>query len=151
MVTLLARKSQAHIGSALEKYDLSAAEQPFFMALQHHEGITQEQLTAIVCVDKAATARAVRSLEEKGYLVRRQDETDRRQNRIYPTEAAKRLGPMVKKELLRFNDQLTRGIRPEELDIISSCLQTMEENLAAAADRKAGSAEQGGQRDGARK
>lgn len=34
------------------------------MALQNHEGMTQDELTSIVCVDKAATARAVKSLEE---------------------------------------------------------------------------------------
>lgn len=40
MISLLARKSQCYIGSALSSYNLTAAEQPFFMALQHYEGMT---------------------------------------------------------------------------------------------------------------
>ena len=130
MITLLARKSQNYIGSALNKYNLSAAEQPFFMALQHHEGVTQEELTALVCVDKAATTCAVKSLEKKGFLVRMQDTRDRRQNRIYPTEAAKQLADSVQSELLHFNDLLTEGIAPQSLMVVYNALQKMDSNFS---------------------
>lgn len=136
MITLLARKSQSYIGSALGKYNLSAAEQPFFMALQRYEGATQEELTAIVCVDKAATARAVKSLEEKGYLIRVQDKQNRRQNRIYPSDTANQLADAVRSELLHFNDLLTQGIDPQDLDIIFAGLQKMEENFSNISNNK---------------
>lgn len=129
MITLLARKSQMCIGNVLSKYNLTAAEQPFFMALQHNEGITQEELTAIVCVDKAATTRAVKSLEEKGYLIRKQDERDRRQNRIYATTQAKQISGMVRKELLHLNDMVTQDIGLEEIDILYNALLKMDENF----------------------
>ncbi len=49
MITLLARKSQMYMGVTLKnKYNITAAEQPFFMALQRCEGVTQEELTAMV-------------------------------------------------------------------------------------------------------
>lgn len=147
MITLLARKSQSYIGSALSQYQITAAEQPFFMALQRREGVTQEELTAIVCVDKAATARAVKSLEEKGYLIRVQDPKDRRQNRLYPTETAKRLGDAVRDELHRFNALLTQGIDQQSLDVVSAALQKMEENLSG----RSGTAAKGGHVDGADK
>lgn len=130
MITLLARKSQAYIGIVLSKYNLTAAEQPFFMALQRYEGVTQEELTALVCVDKAVTARVMKSLEEKGYLIRLQDEKDKRQNRIYPTKAAKELGPVVKRDLLNFNRLLTRGFEAEDQDFLYDALIKMEENFA---------------------
>lgn len=133
VITLLARKSQCYIASALSKYNLSAAEQPFFMALQHHEGASQEALTALVCVDKAATARAVKSLEAKGYLIRVQDEYDRRQNRIYLTDAAKQQADAVRRELLHFNDLLTSGIEPERLELVYEVLLRMDENFSSIA------------------
>lgn len=136
MITLLARKSQSYIASALNKYNITAAEQPFFMAIQHHKGITQEELTALVCVDKAATARTVKSLEEKGFLVRVQDKHDRRQNRIYATDTAIQLAGAVRSELLYFNELLTRGITPEEIDIIFAGLQKMEKNFADLSNSK---------------
>lgn len=129
IMTRLGRKSQSWIGTALEKYNLTAAEQPFFMALQRREGMTQEDLTAMVGVDKAATARAVKSLEEKGYLIRKQDETDRRQNRIYPTERAKNMAPEVRETLFGFNRRLTAGLDAECLEQVYEALLRMEENL----------------------
>lgn len=129
MINLLARKSQSYIGNALCKYNLTAAEQPFFMALQHYEGITQEELTAIVCVDKAVTTRVVKSLEKKGYLVRVQDPEDRRQNRIYPTDITRQMGEAVKNELLCFDDLLTEGISQQDLDLVYTVLLKMKGNL----------------------
>lgn len=130
MITLLARKNQAYIGHVLGKFNLTAAEQPFFMGIHRNAGLTQEELTAIVCVDKAATARAVRSLEEKGFLTRKQDEKDRRQNHIYPTRKAEDLEPEVHRELLRLNELLTRGISGEAMEITAATLQQMDRNFS---------------------
>lgn len=131
MITLISRKCQGYLSRELAKYDLTAAEQPFFMALRRCEGMTQEELTAIVCVDKSATARAVRSLEEKGFLIRVQDTNNRRQNLIFPTEKAKRMGEDVRKELLRFNDLLICGLSPQTAEEVYTALQKIEENLEA--------------------
>ena len=129
MFAFLTRKSQGCLSNILDKYNLSVAELPFFMALQHCEGITQEELTAIVCVDKAVTTRAMRSLEVKGYIIRARDEKDKRQNRIYATESAKKLGELVERELLHLNDQIAQGIEPETLTLIYESLLKMEKNL----------------------
>ncbi|MGM9660896.1 MAG: MarR family winged helix-turn-helix transcriptional regulator [Faecousia sp.] len=147
MITFLARKSQGYIGSALSKYNLTAAEQPFFMALQHNAGITQEGLTTLVGVDKAATARAVKSLEEKGFLIRIQDEQDRRQNLIYATDAAKQISEAVRNELLCFNDLLIQGISEEELEIIHAGLMKMANNLSALSDSQDSVSKKGRHRD----
>lgn len=129
MITLLSRKCQSYLSRELNKYNLTSAEQPFFMVLQRCEGITQDDLTAMVCVDKSATARAVKSLEEKGFLIRVQDQNNRRQNRIYPTEKAKQMGEDVRKELLHFNDLLIQGILPQTTEDVYFALQKMERNL----------------------
>lgn len=128
-VIFAARKSQLCIGSRLGKYNITAAEEPFFMAIQHHEGSTQEELTSLVGVDKAATTRAIRSLEKKDFLIRKQDEKDHRQNRIYATERALNMGPEVHRELLHLNDEIMEGISEEEQKIMYQALLQMEKNL----------------------
>lgn len=129
-MAILARKSQGCLSGVLDKYNLSVAELPFFMVLQNCGGITQEEITAMVCVDKAVTTRSVKSLEAKGYLIRVRDEKDKRQNRIYPTEAAKKLGEPVGRDLLYLDSLLTKGIEPENLTLIYESLLKMEKNLA---------------------
>ena len=129
VLTRLARKCQIAVGNALQQYNLTAAEEPFLMAILNNEGFSQEALTAYVGVDKAATARAVRSLEDKGLLTRVQDPRDKRQNRVYPTEKAKEVGPLVKKELSRINLALTQGLSREEDDRIYALLMRIDENF----------------------
>lgn len=128
-VIYTARLSQLSIGSRLERYGITAAEEPFFMAIQIHSGANQEELTALVGVDKAATTRAIGSLERKGYLVREQDERDRRQKRIYATDKALYIGDEVHSELLRLNAEILKGISMEEQTILCRALFKMEENL----------------------
>lgn len=129
MLAVLARKNQVYMSTVLEEYDITTAELAFFLALNDREGLTQEELTTIACVDKAATARAIKSLEEKGYLKREKDAQDSRQNRVYPTNEAKLLKEKVKSELLRFNNQLTQGIDTQILELMYDGLQRMEKNI----------------------
>lgn len=128
-VIFTARQSQLCIGSRMEKYGITAAEEPFFMAIQSHAGAAQETLTSLVGVDKAATTRAISSLERKGYLIRHQDEEDRRQKRIYATEKALSIGMEVHRELLHLNDEIMSGIPKEQQRIVYDALLKMEENL----------------------
>lgn len=128
-VIYTARQCQLCIGSRMEKYGISAAEEPFFMAIQKHAGATQDELTSMVGVDKAATTRAITSLERKGYLIRQQDEKDRRQNRIYATDKALRIGPKVLADLMGLNEELMNGIPEENQIILYQALLQMEKNL----------------------
>lgn len=135
-VIYTARQGQICIGSRMEKYEITAAEEPFFMAIQHHRGATQEVLTSLVGVDKAATTRAICSLEKKGYLTRRQDEKDRRQNRIYATEKALNIGTEVQEELIRLNNEIMNGISEQDQTVMYQALLKMEENLEAIKRKK---------------
>lgn len=124
-----ARQAQLCIGIRMEKYGITAAEEPFFMAIQRYKGATQEELTSLVGVDKAATARAISSLERKGYLTRQRDETDRRQNRIYAADQALNMGTEVREELMRLNNEILNGISEGDRTIMYRALLKMAENL----------------------
>ena len=70
-----------------------------------------------------------KSLEEKGYVTRIQDPQDKRQNRVYPTESAKEIAPMVRKELYKINLALTKSFTEEESQQIYDLLARMEETF----------------------
>ena len=65
-VSILHRHSQIYINYALKDYDISASEYIFLMHLYHQEGMTQDELSNRILIDKAATARAIHSLIGKG-------------------------------------------------------------------------------------
>lgn len=126
----VSRKAQTCIGIIVKKYDLTIAEQPFFMAIRANNGLTQEELTSLVGVDKAMTTRVVRSLEDKGFVRRVQDEGDRRQNRIYKTDKIDKIESHVLSDLLQFNKEFTDGISEIELKQFLETLKHMENNVS---------------------
>lgn len=125
----VSRRAQTCIGEVAKKYHLSVAEQPFFMAISKQNGRTQEELTSLVGVDKAMTTRAIRSLESKGFIVRKQGENDKRQNLVYKTEKVDRIEAHLRADLLAFNDYFTKGIDESELEIFMRVLNQMNDNL----------------------
>lgn len=129
MITLLARKNQIYLSGTLAKFGLTAAEEPFFMALNNSEGITQEELTGLVYVDKAVTTRVVKSLEAKGFLFRVRDKDDQRCNRLYLTEKAKGQYEAVHKMLLDFNQRLLGNLLAGDCENLSRSLRVMQENM----------------------
>ena len=89
----------------------------------------QEELTKIVCVDKAVTARVMKSLEDKGFIRRVQDENDRRQKRIYLMDDAKNLEQPIINALLSVNEKMTKGIPDKDYNIVYNSLLKIDENL----------------------
>ena len=128
-ITLLSRKTLVYLSSALAPYGLTAAEEPFYMSVYYVEGITQEELTALVYADKASTARRVKSLEEKGLLRRERDPADRRRNRLYLTEEAKARFAGVHRELLDLDQRLVGTLTPQERDTLERALRTLQKTM----------------------
>lgn len=126
----VSRKAQTCVGAIVKKYNLTIAEQPFFMAIKANDGLTQEDITTLVGVDKALTTRVIRSLEEKGLVRREQDEADKRQNHIFRTDAFVEIADKVFPELLSFNEVLAKGISKEAFKQFMDVLTRMEENLS---------------------
>jgi DNA-binding MarR family transcriptional regulator len=130
LVLQLSRKSQLCIGDALKKYDITASEEPFFMAIKSRDGLTQEELTEAVGVDKAVTTRVIRSLEEKGFVKRTRDKSDRRSNHIFATKKLTKVGGEVLGELHEFNSRIADGIPEEKLAELYNMLELMDKNVA---------------------
>lgn len=127
----ISRKAHLCAGKFVEKYHLSIAEEPFFMAITYYDGATQEELTEVVGVDKAMTTRVIRSLEQKGFVKKISDTKDRRCNRIYQTEKMKEITGSVTKELHLLDQQFTAGIEEDVLDVFIQTLFILEKNITA--------------------
>lgn len=126
----VSRKAQTCVGAIIKKYDLTIAEQPFFMAIKANDGLTQEDITTLVGVDKAMTTRVIKSLEGKGLVRKEQDLVDKRQNHIFRTDALVEMTDKVLPELLSFNEVLAKGISNEEFELFKDILNRMEENIS---------------------
>jgi len=95
------------------------------MYLYRNNGATQDELSSYLYIDKAATARAIKSLEEKGYVIKSKDNLDKRYNRVYLTNKAIAYKDKIREAVWGWNKLLTKDIDPQDLDLIVSSLEKM--------------------------
>ena len=135
MVTLLARNILQDLKGVIEPFGITVGEEPYFMVLAHEDGITQEELTNQVGVDKSATARAVKSLMEKEYIRREIDLIDKRNKRLYLTEKAKAKYISLSNALGKYNQELTDEWSQEQYEFVYHSLKTLQEKLEKKKNR----------------
>ncbi|MHA6533419.1 MarR family winged helix-turn-helix transcriptional regulator [Paenibacillus sp. BAC0078] len=131
LLSQLTRQSQKFLTKELMDYGIGSGGQHSFLKLiVNQPGITQDQMTAELKFDKATTARAVKHLEQSGYVERRTDPKDRRSSLLYPTTKAIEFAPVLQEILNELNRKLASGLTPEEVDTLIMLLQKISRNSA---------------------
>lgn len=120
---------QSTVASIVVPFDISVGEEPYYMALTRNDGLTQDELTKLVKVDKAATARMVKSLEQKGYITRETDPKDKRNKKIYLTETGRLQYEPLSDALKKFNQDLTSEWTDEQYEIVYQSLEMLQKRF----------------------
>ncbi len=113
----------------LEQYDLTGYQGYYITAICKTPGISQEELAELLIFNKSSIARQAALLEEKGYLLRRRSEKDKRVLLLFPTEKATAALPAVHAAMRDFREYITDGFSQEELALFERMSQKM--NLRA--------------------
>ena len=117
------RTSNMFVEKSLDGLELTPTEVTAIRSVVFHKGLTQTSLAEhLGSIDKAAVARIVKSLEEKGYIQRISDESDRRAKLVYPTEKAYQLRLGVIGAENRFYRWLLESLPPGELEKFAELL-----------------------------
>lgn len=93
-ISVIQRNTQKYFDSILEDYHIGGGQQFFLVHIYENDGITMYDLARLGQFDKATVTKAVRKLEELGYVEVRTDKTDRRIRHLFTTEKA---APVVKR------------------------------------------------------
>ncbi|MDF2589313.1 MAG: hypothetical protein K0S41_3154 [Anaerocolumna sp.] len=125
LMSILHRQSQIYFNNELKDFNITSAEYSFLLYLYHNDGITQDDLSTYLYIDKSATARAIKSLEQKGFIVRSKDVDDKRFNRVYLTDKAKEFGPEIKDRVLQWSKLLTQDMDKDTINFVYTALESM--------------------------
>ena len=87
-ITKIAREANKLVLRTLRADGIGSGEMDMIHLVRHNPGITQKEAGEKLNMDKGAVARRARSLEEKGYLVRKVNPDDARSQLLYATESA---------------------------------------------------------------
>lgn len=102
---------------------------PFEIQLLRHVGfhgeVSQRHLAETMGVDKAMVSRTLQKLEEKGYLLRKEDEKDARSKQVTALPPALEIHQEGKGLAEQFYDAVTEDLSSEELELLDRILKKM--------------------------
>ncbi len=125
LVSMIHRTHMVYLNNRMKILDLSAGQFPFLLVLYHHEGINQDEIAAIVHVDKGTAARALKKLEDKNLIFREIDSKNRRRYLIYLTDKGKVLIPKIIAIDNEWEDFLCCKSSTNEYDLVYDILKNL--------------------------
>jgi DNA-binding MarR family transcriptional regulator len=131
LISCIHRYGKITISNKLESYHLGSGQFHFLMALYQKDGIHQEHLAEILRIDKGTCARAIKRLEEEGYIRRVIDSKDKRAYQIFLTEKAQQMRPVIRRILREWTRTLLTGFSEEEKTLVFTFLEQIAENATA--------------------
>lgn len=115
-VNQLYRQGIVFLGKEYKEYNIGAGQYQFLVYLYMMDGLTHDELTYKIGVDKAATTRAIVKLEESGYIKRVQDVNDKRKYYIFLTDYAKEKRVEIINKSKKWEIEITKELTEQELE-----------------------------------
>lgn len=109
---------------------LTRAQWSVLFRLARNEGVNQKTLAQLVDVEPMTLTRIVDRLERSECVERRADPYDRRAYRLYLTDKARPLLEKLQSMASETRADALRGIPPDEMQRLTSVLETIKGNLA---------------------
>lgn len=131
----LYRCTQNYTDTALKKFELSCGTYPFILELNKNEGISQNQLSRELNIDKAMSARVISKLIDLQYVRKEENSKDCRAYKLFLTDKAKAIIPDIIHELHKWIYITTDGLDEQERDTLTKLLERV---LFNAKNAKAG-------------
>ncbi|WP_282935804.1 MarR family transcriptional regulator [Paenibacillus sp. RC67] len=129
-VSLLYRYGHMYIGDRLKHLDIGRGQHIFLNTLYREDGLSQEELSSHLKIDKGTTAKALKKLEEQGYVVRKVRDNDKRSYQVFLTEKALLIQDEVKSVLTDWRNLISQGLTEEEKQLALVLLEKMGTNAA---------------------
>jgi MarR family transcriptional regulator, organic hydroperoxide resistance regulator len=105
------------------KFNLTMSMGFVLLNINPEEGTPATKIAPLMGLEARSLTRLLKSMEEKGFIYREADATDKRLVRIVLTKEGKKKREISKQTVLRFNDAVREQIEEEKLLIFFDVLQ----------------------------
>jgi DNA-binding MarR family transcriptional regulator len=138
LISLIRRNHVIALNIRLKPLGLSAGQFPILMFLSRKEGIPQETLARHFHLDKATIARAVRRLEDDGFVCRRIDPGNRRAYGLFLTGKGRGVMDEILAIEAAWEEELLAVLPEQERDDVIRLLRILAEHSILLAGTGAG-------------
>jgi MarR family transcriptional regulator, organic hydroperoxide resistance regulator len=105
------------------KFNLTMSMGFVLLNINPEEGTPATKIAPLMGLEARSLTRLLKSMEEKGFIYREADATDKRLVRIGLTKEGKKKREISKQTVLRFNDAVREQIEGEKLSVFFEVLQ----------------------------
>jgi DNA-binding MarR family transcriptional regulator len=134
-IAILYRMAIVYLGKELSAMKIGSGQYIFLAELFDEEGLSQDELTQRVYVDKANTARALKKLEAGGFVRRIPDKNNGRIKRAFLEPLALGIEEEFWKIIMKWSEILTKDIPQERQEQLLKDLKKMTDNAASYLQR----------------
>ena len=135
-MSIIVRYSRIFSERKLKEYDLSFSEQIIIMYLSMHDNVSQDNISRHYMIDKGMIAKTLNKLEKKGFITRKQNPENKRENIISLSDNGigiiDRMGGILKE----WNEIVYEGISKEDIEYVKKITGIMAENAIKNIDAK---------------
>lgn len=124
-------KLKQYIAAMLKMQDVPLTPEQFLLIdlLWNQGEMSQQQLADRMQKDKNSVTKLVDAIERKGFVIRKQNSSDRRSNTIVLTEKAELLKNEAKKKGISILENMLEGITEAELRSFLDTLHKLNSNM----------------------
>lgn len=112
---------------------ISGHQMGYIIHIKKHPGASQEDIVDFFKLNKGTVAKGVKKLLDEGYIIRKQNEIDRRAYQLYLTLRGEQLFAESEKSIQEFNTILTRDLSDDECETFRRLLKKVTCNVLDAA------------------
>lgn len=95
-------------------YDIHPSQAVLLLYVEEHKGKTQREISQALHVKPPTTAMMIKRMEKKDFLIRCQDEKDKRKSRIYITDYGREVCDFVRNVVVTGDYELNKVFTEEE-------------------------------------
>lgn len=135
---LIHHVSRVHISrlhNSLESYGVQRTYGPILKDLSMNEGMTQKELARNMHITAPSMSVNLQKMENAGFLVRKSDESDMRQIKLYLTDKGKETAEKADREIALSEEKLLESLTLEEQKELKRLLIKVLENQKGGAGR----------------
>lgn len=114
-ISIIERSNILYRNEVFKEYGLKGYQASYLIEINKHPGVSQEQLTKDMHIDKSNVARGLIDLCNRGYITRIQDTHDLRFILLYPTDEGVKLAQKIKIILKKQRSFLLQDFEEDDL------------------------------------
>ena len=129
-ISILYRFGSYGLRSGLEKdVKLNATDQSILLFIRRHDGINQDGICTYFLLNKTTVTKALDRMEQKGYITRKTNECNKRENHVYLTETGQEAAKTVIAAFSRFEQECLSVLEPEEREKFEEACRKVSEKV----------------------